>query len=221
MKFDNKEFDKLKYPIHKIPMDQPVLFEFSDLSKFSVIFSARDLPHGLDPDIVLRYLIYMYDLGSPGQGIPDLKRRKTWAMQCLNIEPPYPKYITDMLSWKIKGVNRRAIYFLLLMGGEQYMVWKSAEEALLRYTEMEIKLEAEDEAAQAKIVQAEKTRREIINMTMSQIASSKNDFLQGEKSKDLEDELTEFTLMDSLGIRPEEYIREFEDKGDVFPEIDA
>jgi hypothetical protein len=27
------------------------------------------------------------------------------------------------------------------MGGEQYMVWKSAEEALLRYTELEIKLE--------------------------------------------------------------------------------
>jgi hypothetical protein len=109
----------------------------------------------------------------------------------------------------------------MLMGGEQYMVWKSAEEALLRYTELEIKLEAEDEVAQAKIVQAEKTRREIINMTMSQIASSKTDFLQGEKSKELEDELTEFTLLDSLGIRPEEYIREFEQNGDVFPDIDA
>lgn len=221
MKFDSTEFEKLKYPIHKIPMDQPVLFEFSDLSKFSIVFSANDLPKQLDPDLVLRYLIFMYDLGSPGQGIPDLKRRKTWVMQCLNIEPPYPKHITDMLSWKIKGVNRRAIYFLLLMGGEQYMVWKSAEEALLRYTELEIKLEAEDEVAQAKIVQAEKTRREIINMTMSQITASKNQFLQGEKSKDLDDELTEFTLLDSLGIRPEEYIREFQDKGDVFPDIDA
>jgi sulfur carrier protein ThiS len=58
-------------------------------------------------------------------------------------------------------------------------------------------------------------------MTMSQIASSKKDFLQGEKSKELEEELTEFTLLDSLGIRPEEYIREFEQKGDVFPDIDA
>jgi hypothetical protein len=221
MKFEQSEFSKLKYPIHKIPLGTPVLFEFKDLENFSVVFAANDLPKRLDPDIVLRYLIYMYDLGSPGQGIPDLKRRKTWALQCLNIEPPYDQYIVDMLSWKIKGVNRRAIYFLLLMGGEQYMVWKSAEEALLRYTELEIKLEAEDEAAQAKIIQAEKTRREIINMTMSQIAASKNDFLQGEKSKDLEDELTEFTLLDSLGIRPEEYIREFEQNGDVFPDIDA
>ena len=91
----------------------------------------------------------------------------------------------------------------------------------MRYTELEIKLEAEDEVAQAKIVQAEKTRREIINMTMSQIASAKTDFLQGEKSKELEEELTEFTLLDSLGIRPEEYIREFEQNGDVFPDIDA
>jgi hypothetical protein len=221
MKFEQSEFGKLKYPIHKIPLGTPVLFEFKDLENFSVVFAANDLPKKLDPDIVLRYLIYMYDLGSPGQGIPDLKRRKTWALQCLNIEPPYEQYIVDMLSWKIKGVNRRAIYFLLLMGGEQYMVWKSAEEALLRYTELEIKLDAEDEAAQAKIIQAEKTRREIINMTMSQIAASKNDFLQGEKSKDLEDELTEFTLLDSLGIRPEEYIREFEQNGDVFPDIDA
>jgi hypothetical protein len=221
MKFDSKEFDKLKYPIHKIPLGQPVLYEFSDLSQFTAIFSAPDLPHDLDPDIVLRYLIYMYDLGSPGQGIPDLKRRKVWALQCLNIEPKYGTSITNMISWKIKGVNRRAVHFLVLMGGEQYMVWKSAEEALLRYTEMELKLEAEDEVAQAKIVQAEKTRREIINMTMSQIALAKNDFLQGEKSKDLEDELTEFTLLDTLGIRPEEYIREFEQKGDIFPDIDA
>lgn len=221
MKFEHNEFNKLKYPIHKIPLGTPVLFEFSDLSKFSIIFAANDLPKKLDPDIVMRYLIYMYDLGSPGQGIPDLKRRKVWALQCLNLEPPYDDVIKDMLNWKIKGVNRRAIYFLMLMGGEQYMVWKSAEEALLRYTELEIKLEAEDEVAQAKIVQAEKTRREIINMTMSQITASKTQFLQGEKSKELEEELTEFTLLDSLGIRPEEYVREFEQTGDVFPEIDA
>jgi len=175
MKFDSAEFEKLKYPIHKIPMDQPVLFEFSDLSKFSIIFSANDLPKQLDPDLVLRYLILMYDLGSPGQGIPDLKRRKTWAMQCLNVEPPYPKHITDMLAWKIKGVYRRAVYFLLLMGGEQYMVWKSADEARVRESELEINLEAEDEQAQAKIVAAEHTGREIINSKMNQNTASKKE----------------------------------------------
>jgi hypothetical protein len=71
-----------------------------------------------------------------------------------------------------------------------------------------------------KAAETEKLYGVIMKETLDSLERAKNDFLEGEKSKELEDELTAFTLSDTLGLRPEEYVRDFEQEGDVFKGIE-
>lgn len=220
MKFDESEFKKMRYNIRKIADDEEVLFKFPDLMTYKSVFLANDLGM-LSPDLVLRYLIYMYDLGSPARNIVDLRKRKAYVMQLLGVDlDNCDKNVTEMLRWRNKGVNRRAVYFLLLVGGSKYLVWQRELEKLAQLAILKIGLDEEDLDSKKKAAETEKLYGAIMKETMASLESAKDDFLEGEKSKELEDELITFTLSDTLGLRPEEYVRDFEQDGDVFKEID-
>jgi hypothetical protein len=199
---------------------EEVIYKFPDLLQYKNVFLANDLS-GLDADFVLRYLIYLFDVGSPAKNIPDLKRRKAFVMTLLgrNIEQ-----LTDaeqnMMRWKNTGVNKRAVLFLLITGGEQYLVWKREEEKLMQLSEKPINLDFEDLNDKKKAAETEKIYAELIKTCLATMQTARDNFLRGEAEKMLTEELTSFTISDSLGLRPEEYIRVFEEKGDVFTDID-
>ena len=218
MKFDESEFKKMRYNIRRFNDDEEVLYKFPDLLAYKDVFLANDLGT-LDPDFVLRYLIYLFDKGSPAHNIPDLKKRKAFVISLLgrNLEE-LAKEETDMMRWKNKGVNRRAVIFLLLVGGEHYLVWKREQEKLMQLTEKSVELDGEDIETKKKAAETEKIYSDLITRCMDAMATARESFLQGEKEKELHEELTSFTLSDSLGIRPEEWIRVWEESADVFPD---
>jgi hypothetical protein len=209
--FDKLDFDKMTYKIYG---NKKTVKDFADFAPYVGEFLRDDLPHGLDADMVFRYLCYMYDPNSPGiNQYPDLKRRKAWAMQMFNIEPPYNETIDAMLRWSLKPVNKRAVLFMLVVGGEKYAMWQHLLEKQQQLMEAEINFDDKD------AVMAENTKIEIIKKVNKELIEAKTAFLNGEKSMELEKELMNFTLKDSLGLRPEEYIRNFEREGHPFPEM--
>jgi hypothetical protein len=221
MKFEESEYKGMRFNIRKLNDDDEVISKFPELLVYKDVFLANDLS-GLDPDFVLRYLIYMYDLGSPAR-VYDLKKRKAWAMNELGRKVEnYTDAETDMLLWKNRGVNRRMVYFCLLIGGENYLVWKREEEKLMRLSEQVIEFDNPEFSIdeKKKAADTEKLYGQILNEVMGNVKKYREAFLQGETSRELEDELTEFTMRDTLGIRPEEYIRDMEQNGDIFTDIE-
>lgn len=223
MRFEEHEYKTMRFNIRKLNEDDEVIFKFPELYVYKDVFLANDLGPDLDPDFVLRYLIYMYDLGSPARATNDLKKRKAWAMNELGRNPEsYTKAETDMLFWKNKGVNKRFVLFCLVVGGESYLIWKREEERLLRLTEQTITFDdpsfSIDEKKKA--ADTEKLYGQILNDVKKSLNEARNEFLQGEQARELEEELTQFTLKDTLGIRPEEYIRDFEQDGDIFKDVE-
>ncbi len=220
-RFEQSEYEKMTYKVHSIPKGEKVVMAFTDMAMFKEIFYAQDLPTEIDPDDLFRYIAYMYDMFSPMQGIQDLKKRKAQAMSLLNIEPPYTATIDAMLRWKLKPVNRRVITFLMVAYGEDYAIWKYNLEKMGQAMEVEINFEGGDEKATQAAISAEKTKTEILVKVRDEASTAKTRFLQGEKSRELEQDLVTFTLQDSLGIRMEEVVMKVEMGEELFPDIKA
>jgi len=210
----NPELDRLKYPFHKYEDD--IVSNFADLNSFRVIFTPENLPSPITADLALKYVILMYDPGSPGQSIPDLKRRRVWAMQTLNFEPPYDEAIDDMLRWKIVPVNKMATVFLYIIGGEKYAVWKQAEVEMLEIIESKIEYNGDDIAEVEKYTKIQQLRRTNLTLAAETLEKARHEFLQGEKSLELDRELTTFTLMDTLGLEPEIWVERYVKFGQTF-----
>lgn len=200
----SSELDSLKYQFHKY--DKDIVSNFPELNSFRKVFTPDSLPDPLDYDFVLKYIILMYDPGSPGQSIPDLKRRRVWAMQVLNHEPPYPESIDDMLRWKIKEVNKMTTMFLFIVGGEKYAIWKQAECEMLEIIESKVEYNGDDLDETKKYADIQKIKRDNLTAASKALEQSRTEFLQGEKSLELDRELTTFTLLDTLGLEPEIWV---------------
>lgn len=221
MRFEEHEYKAMRFNIRKLNDDDDVLLKFSELMVYKNVFLANDLD-GLDPDFVLRYLIYMYDLGSPARATNDLRKRKAWAMSQLGVMPEqYTAKHMDMLLWRNKGVNRRFVVFCLIVGGENYVIWRRAEENLMRIAEQVIEFDnpAFSIDEKKKAADTQKLYEQILKDVKNTLHEARNEFLQGEQARELEEELTQFTLRDTLGIRPEEYVRDYEVDGDVFKDV--
>lgn len=209
--FDKIDFDRMTF---KVFGNKKKIADFEEIKQFRSVFEADDTK-GLDNEMIFRYLCYMYDPNSPLiMNIPDVKRRKPQALQLVNIEPPYSDQIDTMLRWGNKGVNDRAVMFLYIVGGEKYATWQYLLEKQQSVMTAEIDMTDKD------AVTTEKTKMDILKAITKEIDIAKQAFLNGEKSMELEKNLISFTLADSLGIRPEEYVRVFERDGTIFPDVD-
>lgn len=209
----------MQFPIHSLGEGESVINSFSEFYSSRVFWRNKDGLGSLDPEFVLKYLIYMYDPFSPGQTIPDLRKRKAWCMQVLNVEQPYTDDINDMLRWKNKAVNKRAVVFMLIVGGEKYLMWKQALEEMMIIAELPIRYDGGDVDEEKTNAEVQRIRRANLSSAAKQAEEAKGVFLNMERSRDLEHELEEFTVVDSLGIMPEEYIRIFDKHKDVFPDV--
>ena len=207
---DKIEFDRMTYRIYG---NKKTVKDFPDMNAYKDVWYAKDI-EDLDPDMVFRYICYAFDPNSPSKNFPDVKRRRTWALQMVNIEPPYSDVIDQMLRWKIKGVNRRAILFMGLIAGERYARWQYYVAKQNEIMEMELDLSSKD------AVDIETKKDTILKNCAIELEKAKEAFLQGEKSAELEQSLMVFTIEDTLGLRMEEVIRKKEMGEDVFPEVD-
>ena len=72
------DYSKIVYNIEVIPMGERVINYFDDLlTQAHILDREDDLPKGVDADIVLRYLIYMFAPQTPVKSaFPDILMRK-------------------------------------------------------------------------------------------------------------------------------------------------
>jgi hypothetical protein len=205
--FSKEDFAKMTYKVYG---NKKSFKDFPDFMVWQSEFAKDDMG-GLDPDFVFRFLCFMYDPQSPFSVYPDMNKRRSLVMREIEIEPPYAPDIDAMLRFENKGVNHRTILFLMIIGGEKYALWQHLLEKQIKVMETEVNLEDKD------AITAEKTKIEILKTINKEITEAKKDFLMGEKSRELEKELTHFTLQETLGLRPEEYVRNYASSGDPFP----
>lgn len=178
--------------------------------------------NGLDNEVVMRYIIMMYALGSSYiDSYPKIGKRKTRIMETLNILPnkenKYEKNVSDMLANKNQLILRKIAAFLTLQCSSDWAIMLKSQEDLEEILSMKLPDDPNKQLARQKAI--EEIRR--------QIEECKKRILDSDKSALLEKEVSEFVAYSTLGLRPEEramnnYKEEKPHKeraGKIFPEV--
>ncbi len=212
------EYEKMQYYIEDVPDNENVIEKFPDLvSKAETFMMESDLPKDVSADKVMRYLIYMYDPNTPLRNeIPDIKKRKQFALTKLNIvkagDVEVPEGYSEMCGMNKEWIVTRFIAFTKFFKSMAYEKLLVAEE---RYAQMNnlILTSVIDKATDDKNLQTgRKAWYEDIKEALQEI-------MDGETSKRLEENIVFTVKMESIGLRPEEYSREYREKGELFKGI--
>jgi len=208
----------MSYYIENIPDDKDVITEFKDLVSLAHVFmEEKDLPEGVSADKVLRYLIYMYDPNTPLRTeIPDIKKRKQFVLKKLNLltegDTEVPEGYSQMCMMNQEWIVKRFVAFTKFFKSIAYEKLLVAEE---RYAQMNhlILTSVIDKATDDKNLQ---TGRKAWYEDMKEALA---EIMHGETSKKLEEEIVFTVKIANLGLRPEEYTREYKETKTVFPDI--
>ena len=178
--------------------------------------------NGLDNEVVMRYIIMMYALGSSYiDSYPKIGKRKTRIMETLNILPnkenKYEKNVSDMLANKNQLILRKIAAFLTLQCSSDWAIMLKSQEDLEEILSMKLPEDPNKQLA----------RQKAIEEIRKQIEECKKRILDSDKSALLEKEVSEFVAYSTLGLRPEERAMSGykEDKphkektGKIFPEV--
>jgi hypothetical protein len=156
---------------------------------------------GLDNEVVMRYIIMMYALGSGYiDSYPKIGKRKTKIMEMLNIAPnkenKYDRNVSDMLANKNRLILKKIAAFLTLQCSSDWAIMLKSQEDLEEVLSMKLPDDPTKQVARQKAI--EDIRR--------QIEDCKRRILENDKSKILEQEVSEFVAYATLGLRAEERV---------------
>lgn len=178
--------------------------------------------NGLDNELVMRYIIMMYALGSNYiDSYPKIGKRKTKIMEMLNIFPnnenKYEKNVSDMLANKNKLILRKIAAFLTLQCSSDWAILLKSQEELEEVLSLELPTDPNKQVA----------RQKVIEEIRKQIENCKKRILENDKSLQLEKEVDEFVAYSSLGLRVEERVMlnfkiekpHKEKAGKIYPEV--
>jgi hypothetical protein len=207
------DFSNCRYNINQLRQTDRCVDKYPDLGAYRHIFDKKDLPKGLDSDLVLRFLILTYTSSSPFvKDYPtDLDTRKTKAMEYLGYdkEDKLTPVLRDMCLLKQVGVAARWMFFLRIQANEDWTFLVAAQE---RYTSIikefiEVSKKKDKEGLSTEIdAGEEKKKNDMIKGLRDQIKEGLEKFMAGEKSK-VKEELISFALTaESSNIMPEQYI---------------
>lgn len=213
------DFSGLKYRIDDIPENEKCITRFTDLMELAHIFdNSSDMPSDVSPDKALRYLIYMYDPKTPLRThIPDLKKRKTAALQLINVEADENGEVSEgyneLCSLNAVWSIQRFVHFCMLHDTGNMLIAETNHEAMAKLSEKLLLDISAGRANDIKILRAE--------IDEARIA------FEGAQMRMLQDEVNmktieyvKFTIrQNTLGIRPEQYIREYAARGNVFTSV--
>jgi hypothetical protein len=213
------DFSSLKYRIDIIPETEKCIKRFPELMELAHIFdNSSDLPDDVTPDKVLRYLIYMYDPKTPLRThIPDLKKRKTTALQLINVKADENGEVSDgfnqLCSLNATWAIQRFVHFCMLHDTGNLLIAETNHEAMARLSEKLLSDIAMGKAGDLRILRGEIDEARLAfeqaqaRMHQDEINMRTIDYVK-------------FTIrQNTLGIRPEQYIREYASRGNVFTHI--
>jgi hypothetical protein len=157
--------------------------------------------NGLDNELVMRYIIMMYALGSSYiDSYPKIGKRKTKIMEMLNIVPnkenKYERNVSDMLANKNRLILKKIAAFLTLQCSSDWAIMLKSQEELEEVLSMALPDDPNKQVA----------RQKVIEEIRKQIENCKKRILENDKSLQLEKEVDEFVAYATLGLRVEERI---------------
>jgi hypothetical protein len=211
------DFSKIAYNIEAIPEGQAVIYGFSDLASQSHVFDrSDDLPHGVDADKVLRYLIYMFAPGTPVRdAYPDINQRKRYTLNKLNIvidendtDEGYAQLCLMNATWAVE----RYIAFTRLQCSEDYSIMSTAD----------IRIAALQRALLTQPVDKsgdDKNFQEGLERWRQTLVDARGRIMNDETSITLQKAITFSVRAENLGIQPEYYARVWREKKEIFPDV--
>lgn len=213
------DFSSLKYRIDLIPEGEKCIKHFPELMELAHLFdNSSDLPPDVTPDKVLRYLIYMYDPNTPLRThISDLRKRKSTALQLINVATDENGEVSngynELCLLNSTWATQRFIHFCLLHDSGNFLIAETNHEIMARLSEKLLSDASTGKASELKILRSE------INEARIDFEAAMERISQGElTNKNLQ--YMKFTIrQNSLKIRPEQYIREYSERGNVFTHI--
>lgn len=194
MKFEKKDFEKLLFNVYSLPPKTRITEHFTKLAyydEFNIAFKD------LDKDVVIRYIIYVYDKNSPFLRIDNLAKRKREAALLAGFTPKkdgtFDDEIRNVLHCRNRDVNKMIVRFCRMCKDPLYAYYVVINEAFFKESE--------------NIMCGDKTKiKELKDLreSIEELISTRREFLSQEESMDLHEELEEFIELEELELRPED-----------------
>lgn len=213
------DFTRMKYRVDILPETTKCVDAFPDIGDLAHIFdNDEDLPEDVDPDKVVRYLIYMYAPNTPlTLQIPDINKRKAWALKAVNIDADEGGFVSEgynqlcMLSEEWAAM--RFVHFCLLHDSGNLLVAHTNYEVMVKVANRLVLSSAMEKAADLKNLREELTRAQ------SAYETALSNILQQEANQ-MNSQYLRYSIQNqTAGVRPEEYIPIYASRKKVFPNI--
>lgn len=199
-----KLLEGFKYPIHKLKSGESAILKWPDIAAYADVFLEDDLDAGVDPEVVMKYIILCYTPTSPlVNQHPHIGKRKTQVMKLLDVvcdeNGHYGDY-NNVLLLRGDGIKNRVVTFLKIQHHLDYTIYVHAAEELDEILRLRTPTDPEDAMK----------RRKLIEETRSQMEDAMDRITTHDKSKSLEDSVQYFTAQRVLPIRIEQRIPRLE-----------
>lgn len=123
------DFTALMFNVYAIPEGKSVLKHFAKLEQINEF----RLPLVLNKDKAIKYIVYLYDKGSPLNKISNLLQRKMEACKLAGFSVDdnggFEKDVEDMIKGTNKSVNKMIVAYLKLHLNFKYTSLKTKEQA--------------------------------------------------------------------------------------------
>jgi hypothetical protein len=130
------KYKNLKFKIHSLKKDELVLDKFPDLKKYRAINRSR-YPN---LDMILRYIIYLYDPGSDlVTEVPDLPSRKRHAATLAGYTQETEELATIFEFKEPKVVDLIHCFLTEVYHNRDYREWCTLQQELDQYTRLRMK----------------------------------------------------------------------------------
>lgn len=196
----------LKFRIDLVPSTKPVMKAFSVLSMYPEF--KEKLPKGLDIDIVLRYIMILYQEKSPLLTIDDYNKRKVYAAVWAGFPKSDGKFSDDykgIIHGTNKTINRMVIRFCRMQRNMDFSQLVIYENSL--YIEMDRMQDVEDSEMRKKAISA-------IDMLTKKVNDLTAIFLAGDQNRFVVEDLLDEIELGTLDIKPEDVAKKLKETKD-------
>jgi len=200
MPIPQKLLSDFKYNLHQLKSGESAILKWPDIAAYADVFLADNLDAGVDPEVVMKYIILCYTPTSPMvHQHPHIGKRKTQVMKLLDLDCDenghYGEY-NNVLLLRGDGIRNRVVTFLNIQHHLDYTIYVHAAEELDEILRLRVPSDAEDAMK----------RRKLIEETRRQMEDALDRITLHDKSKALEDSIQYFTAQRVLPIRVEQRI---------------
>lgn len=193
-----EDFERMVMNVYQLPQNKSVFKAFEVLNKHKIFSSP--LPDKMEIEKVIRYIAYAFDPNSPLMANMNIIERRVDAASLAGLSNSSGKFapaVERMLRSEIMTVNMMIIEYCVMTGGQDYLIFRSFEEALRSETAKLFGADSENSKVKDVISNIKTLNAEMKNY--EDIIFSSNSDLR------LKGDLYDYATAEGLMISPEDY----------------